>query len=151
MSLQQSKDGRIFYTEETAHLFCPDDDLRGHKFGRLTATQFAYKRNKIYYYKCLCECGKECVKSRGYLIYESSSIHKSCGCWRKEQQQIYREKTYDFHKGTPENNSWMAMKARCYNPNNKQYDDYGGRGIKVCDRWLYSFEDFLGDMGYKPT
>ncbi len=151
MSLKQANKGRIFYTEETAHLFFPREDLRGRKFGRLTAIQFAYKRNKKYYYKCVCECGKECVKSYGYLIYDFTSIHKSCGCWRKEQQQIYRKKTYDFRKGTPEHNSWQAMKGRCYNPNNKQYNDYGGRGIKVCDRWLNNFENFLADMGKKPT
>lgn len=150
MSLPKSKKAKIFYSEETAHLFCPDDDLRGQKFGRLTAIQFAYKCNKIYYYKCVCECGKECVKSRGYLIYESSSIHKSCGCWRKEQQQLYRERTCEFYRRIPGYNSWMAMKGRCCNPNNSQFHDYGGRGIKVCDRWLHSFENFLADMGERP-
>lgn len=153
MSLKQAKAGIIFHTEETAHLFNPDDDLRGRKFGRLTVTQFAYKRNKIYYYNCVCECGKECIKSRSYLIYKSSSIHKSCGCWRKEQQAKTTRETHNLHtlKHRPEYITWKAMKARCYNKGNKQFNDYGGRGIKVCAHWLNSFENFLADMGEKPS
>lgn len=42
------------------------------------------------------------------------------------------------------------MKARCTNPNNPRWEDYGGRGIKLCDRWLHSFEAFLADMGERP-
>ena len=53
--------------------------------------------------------------------------------------------------GTPEYKAWKAMKQRCFNPNNKQYLDWGGRGITVCDRWKNSFENFLADMGLKPT
>lgn len=47
--------------------------------------------------------------------------------------------------------SYSAMKARCYDPNNKRYSRYGGRGIKVCDRWIDSYANFLLDMGRKPT
>ncbi len=47
--------------------------------------------------------------------------------------------------------AWSAMKNRCYNPKDVRYDRYGGRGIGVCGRWLYSFEYFLEDMGKKPT
>lgn len=47
--------------------------------------------------------------------------------------------------------SWQAMKARCYDKNNEKYKDYGGRGIIVCDRWLNSFQNFLLDMGEKPS
>lgn len=52
---------------------------------------------------------------------------------------------------SPEYNTWMSMKQRCLNPNAPNYDLYGGRGIKICDRWVNSFEDFLSDMGYKPS
>jgi len=51
---------------------------------------------------------------------------------------------------TLEHKVWAGMKARCYNPNNKEYHNYGGRGIKVCERWLHSFKNFYEDMGPKP-
>lgn len=47
--------------------------------------------------------------------------------------------------------TWLNMKYRCYNENSHKYPRYGGRGIKVCDRWLESFENFLDDMGEKPS
>ena len=52
---------------------------------------------------------------------------------------------------TPEYQAWNNMKNRCFNPNHKAYSDYGGRGIAVCDRWKNSFENFLADMGTKPS
>jgi hypothetical protein len=52
--------------------------------------------------------------------------------------------------GTPEYNSWCAMKKRCYSPNGRSYKRYGGRGITVCDEWLASFEQFYKDMGRRP-
>ena len=52
---------------------------------------------------------------------------------------------------TPEYTAWAGMKDRCYRRNSKFYFNYGGRGIKVCDRWLHSFESFIADMGSKPS
>jgi len=51
---------------------------------------------------------------------------------------------------TSEYRVWLSMKQRCFNPNHKQYSDYGGRAIAVCDRWL-NFENFFADMGYRPS
>lgn len=53
--------------------------------------------------------------------------------------------------GTPVYKAWISLKARCNNKKDKDYKDYGGRGIKVCDRWLHSFENFYKDIGDKPT
>ena len=50
----------------------------------------------------------------------------------------------------PELSIWQAMVQRCTNPNNSQWPRYGGRGIRVCDRWLKSFDVFLADMGRRP-
>ena len=52
--------------------------------------------------------------------------------------------------GTPIYITWKAIKQRCLNLNNPAYKDYGGRGIKMCNRWLNSFENFFADMGEKP-
>lgn len=52
---------------------------------------------------------------------------------------------------SPEYHSWASMIQRCTNPNRDFWKDYGGRGIKVCDRWRGSFEDFLADMGPRPA
>ena len=54
-------------------------------------------------------------------------------------------------RASVEYTAWLAMKARCLNPKNISYPNYGGRDITVCDRWLHSFENFLADMGRKPT
>lgn len=54
-------------------------------------------------------------------------------------------------KSTPEYASYNHMKQRCYNENDKSYYNYGGRGIRVCDRWLESFDNFYEDMGEKPS
>lgn len=51
---------------------------------------------------------------------------------------------------TPEFRSWLAMRQRCYYEKSEKYLRYGGRGIKVCDRWRDSFENFLVDMGARP-
>jgi len=52
---------------------------------------------------------------------------------------------------TPEYRTWIRIKTRCYNSNYENYFRYGGRGIRVCDRWLHSFENFLADMGVRPV
>lgn len=72
----------------------------------------------------------------------------SCGCWRsmRPSPAITHGMT-----SSPEYYSWRAMKRRCLAPNASQYKYYGGRGIKVCRRWIESFEAFLADMGHKPS
>lgn len=57
----------------------------------------------------------------------------------------------DGRSFTPEYSAWSKMKDRCYNVNGKRYPEWGGRGIRVCDRWLNSFENFFADMGFRPT
>lgn len=46
--------------------------------------------------------------------------------------------------------TWQNMKQRCYDKNNTKYSDYGGRGIRVCKKWLKSYKAFLDDLGRKP-
>jgi hypothetical protein len=125
-------------------------DLTNQKFGRLTVIERAGSAGNQSTWKCLCECGNE-------KIVRSSSLRcgdtKSCGCLHKDTARIFvvaRNKTHGGC-GTTEYNTWSAMRQRCYNKNNPFYHCYGGRGITVCERWLNSFENFLSDLGKKPS
>ena len=76
----------------------------------------------------------------------------SCGCYRKYNLANTTLKHGHCIVGnlSSEYRSWENMKNRCYIQENKSYKYYGGRGIKVCERWLNSFENFFADMGKKP-
>lgn len=54
-------------------------------------------------------------------------------------------------RGTPEYQAWIGMRVRCNNPKARNFHDYGGRGITVCDKWNASFEAFRDDMGLRPS
>ncbi len=62
-----------------------------------------------------------------------------------------RKRIYHGLRKSPEYSSWAAMKTRCYNQNAINYSNYGGRGIRVCDRWIDDFFAFYNDMGKKPS
>jgi hypothetical protein len=77
---------------------------------------------------------------------EASGGEGSTGQEKGTQSYKYRAPVL----GTAEYTAWLSMKARCYIPTAGGYAYYGGRGIKVCDRWRDSFENFLADMGPRP-
>ncbi len=91
-----------------------------------------------------CDCGTE--KSVPGTALRDGSI-KSCGCYRIDELKG-RSFRHGF-SGTPSYNIWAQMRNRCSRPNVRGYKDYGGRGIKVCERWE-SFLNFLADMGECP-
>lgn len=141
-----------YYQGVAENEFAPRYDLRGKKIGRLTVLDFDHKGGKTgrtYYYKCICDCGNEVIKTSKYLM-EERSPHKSCGCWRKELSITATTTHGHGNRKNPTYKAWIELKLRCGSPNNHAYKDYGGRGIKVCDRWLNSFESFLTDMGERP-
>lgn len=70
--------------------------------------------------------------------------------WKNHGNPDWIGRTTHGMNGTAEHTAWFGIKTRCYNKNYKYYDNYGGRGIKVCDRWLESFENFFEDMGRRP-
>ena len=120
-------------------------DMAGRDFGRLTVIERSSKKRAKVYWVCACECGK-------IVTIESLRLRNgqtaSCGCYHREQASILNKKhglskTLQYH-------SWAHMIARCTNPKNPAYSNYGGRGIYVCERWL-TVTNFLDDMGAPPS
>ncbi len=112
------------------------------KFGRLSVlSRAANDRFGRTQWHCRCECGTE----RTVALFRMTSGHtKSCGCLRGEARATHRA------KGTPTHNTWCAMKQRCNYQSSDEYVNYGGRGIRVCQRWSDSFDTFFADMGERP-
>jgi hypothetical protein len=118
-------------------------DLTGQRFGRLTVVCRA--ENDCHghpQWQCRCECGKEYSALGGNL---RSGSTKSCGCLSRRHGHSRAGKTSSEYR------CWSAMKIRCNYPFHAAYAKYGGRGIKVCDRWCNSFENFFADMGPRPS
>lgn len=96
-------------------------------------------------WRCKCECGQEAIKSNNNLKGGVKSCSVSCGVAEsntaRAQHGMWKSKEYS---------TWINMKRRCLNPNTTHYALYGGRGIKVHQPWIDSFEAFLADVGKAP-
>ena len=124
------------------------NELIGKRFGRLLVLELDHIgiRNKnnqnSFVYKCKCDCGNIVLVDKYSLTRPNGT--KSCGCLIKE---IMKEKqTIHGMSGTRFYKEWDGMIQRTTNQNNDSYIQYGARGIRVCDRWRYSFENFKNDM-----
>jgi hypothetical protein len=119
----------------------------GQRFGRLVVVELSEARTNSgsRKYLCVCDCGIEKLFSAADLRRGDS---KSCGCLKRERQ-VEGSRTHGSSR-TPTYVTWTAMRRRCYNPNYGGFQYYGGRGIKVCERWQ-NFENFLQDMGERPV
>lgn len=94
-------------------------------------------------WRCQCVCGKRITVRHDYLLH-TNSPKRHCGCLNKRPLTLGTQYRSEYH-------IWKMMLVRCYNANNKTYQSYGARGIRVCDRWRESFENFFADMGARPS
>jgi len=110
--------------------------LINQKFNRLYVISEIPKIKDRRYFNCLCDCGN-ITKVELYNLIRGGV--KSCGCYGIESRikhGLYKCAIY---------NCWRGIKSRCLNSKNTEYHNYGGRGIKICDRWL-DFKNFYEDM-----
>lgn len=116
------------------------DDLTGRRFGRLTVICRQPNKNGSAVWKCLCDCGNETEVFGGNL---RKGYTQSCGCMRHEREKEHGKslRTHNESKSRLYH-IWIGMKSRCYNSAVRCYENYGGRGITICDEWLHSFENF---------
>ena len=122
-------------------------DLGGKRFGRLLVVNEAERKHPyLRRWQCQCDCGTQVVVDQGNLLHGRTL---SCGCYRNERS-AKGNRTHGRSK-TAEYNTYHLIKRRCLDESEHCYPRYGGRGITVCDRWRNSFENFLADMGPRPS
>lgn len=116
------------------------------KFGRLTVLREAETRTSTgkRKYVCVCECGNTCEP---WAMTLTRGRANSCGCLRADTTR--KRRLRHGKSRTAIHRIWTGILYRCLNPSSRQYADYGGRGIQVCQRWQ-TFELFYADMGDPP-
>jgi hypothetical protein len=124
--------------------------ILGEKFNRLTVIQDLGQRqigsSGLYQFvQVECECG---IKKEMLYTDVRSGHNKSCGCYNLEQ--IKERMTVHGHSDTRLYRIWKDMRRRCNNPKRKNYPDYGGRGIRVCEDWndFINFYNWSMEHGY---
>lgn len=129
-------------------------EIVGTKVGRLLVLERVEdNKHGQAVFRCRCDCGVE-KSVCSTMLYSSRT--KSCGCWNRESRKFRKPNLKHGQARTaagrrsPIYGVWLGMIARCHRPTAKGYERYGGRGIRVCDRWRSSFESFAADMGERP-
>ena len=112
-------------------------NLTGQRFGKLTVLTFKGRYNHQTWWHCKCDCGKDVVTSTNRL---KNGQTKSCGCYNREMTKL--KNTKHGSSNSPLYKVWRGMINRCKYPGTKNYDRYGGRGIRVWEEWENSFDLF---------
>lgn len=121
-------------------------DLTGRRFGRLLVIRKTIcdpKGNgrRLTAWECACDCGRSTTLQPAKLL---SGHTRSCGCLHRDTIRTHG------HAKTPEYKVWHSMIDRCTNPLAGNWHRYGGRGIRVCQRWTDSVAHFIEDVGRRP-
>lgn len=111
-------------------------DITGQKFGRLTVVErLENDKHNRSVFRCKCDCGNEITAAGRNLRIRKV---QSCGCYAKDKK---KEVIHGLSKH-PLYRIWLGIKQRCYNLNAKRFQDWGGRGITMCDEWRNDFQAF---------
>lgn len=139
---------RYLYTNQGTEV----RDLTGETFGLWAVLSYAGKRNKKHWFRCRCQCGKlkECESHT--LRSGRSRACRQCSAKLFVAPQLTTHGHAKGGKHSKLHRTWQAIKQRCYNPKQaKSFTYHGALGVKVCERWLASFEAFALDVGEPPT
>lgn len=116
-------------------------DLVGERSGKLVVERFSHICNECSYWLCKCDCGNGTVVRSDQIVNKTT---KSCGCSRYDRK--FNAKAGEKKSRKALFQTWAGMISRCYNIDDSAYNNYGGRGITVCERWRLSFQHFYDDM-----
>lgn len=122
-------------------------NLINKKFNRLKVMKRTKNKGSVSYWICKCDCGKISIVRGQHL--RTGNI-KSCGCLNSELKTKRKTNLKHGMSRSKEYKIWRCMIRRCSELKNDSYKYYGGKGIKVCKRWM-KFENFFSDMGLAPT
>lgn len=136
--------GRVTYTPEFIQ------SLIGKTFGSVTILSISEPdraHNSQRQTLVRCQCGEKLTLYIARLLFIGKWACRECA----RRQRIKHGHTRKGGLATPEYSAWKAMIARCTRPSLPSFKHYGARGISVCDRWLESFQNFIDDMGLRPS
>lgn len=131
----------------------------GQRVGKLVIQELYRERRSAgdgwrYMARFVCDCGGSRVVERGNIAHKSF-IGECAECSGRRGGKLAHGNSIARKQADPIGYkcyyTWQAMKRRCYNPSERRYKNYGGRGISVCERWLHSYENFRDDMGLPPS
>ena len=128
------------------------EEFLGKKFGKWTVSSYlGQNKNRAHQFNVICDCGNQSISDKIALTRGKSTQCRSCARKKHTSSTSNPAFTHGYssvnHKYFHVYTAWLSMKGRCYRISDTNYPRYGEKGIKVCDAWLNSFENFLEDMG----